>query len=454
MPLVARTMPVTVAGAAALLGLLAVINPMLAVIGSIGLSFVAVMLADLAVGLCLFAFSAALFEAIPEFGSISVAKAIGLALALSWIAALALRTSLRGELFSALPGFTWLLVLLGTWSVASVLWAEDPSTVVASCLRLVLSLLLVPIAFAAVTDARRLRWLIGSLLAGVLCSTIYGLVIAPADLEAAGRLGGAGLDPNYLALFLAVAGTLALGLAARRATPSPVRWLLLGAIGLTWLSLLATGSRTGLVALGAVLLAAPFLAGRRRRGLVAVVAVLAAAGAGLYFTSFASDTVREHVAETQGGGSGRTDIWRVGWRMVGANPVLGVGLGNFQDASIHYLLVPGAIKRSDYIVDHPKAAHNLYLEVLAELGAVGLGLYLAIAGFALMAAQRAAVIFERLGLRDEEVLARAVLLATVGLVGGSFFVSVQYTKPLWLLLALGPTVLGLARRARASAARA
>ena len=41
---------------------------------------------------------------------------------------------------------------------------------------------------------------------------------------------------------------------------------------------------------------------------------------------------------------------------------------NFPVASIHYLLEPGALMRTDFIVDNPKVAHNTYLNVLAELG--------------------------------------------------------------------------------------
>ena len=55
--------------------------------------------------------------------------------------------------------------------------------------------------------------------------------------------------------------------------------------------------------------------------------------------------------------------------MVEAHPVSGVGAGNFRDVSGQYLLVePGAITASDQIIDEPHFAHNVYLEVLAELG--------------------------------------------------------------------------------------
>ena len=82
--------------------------------------------------------------------------------------------------------------------------------------------------------------------------------------------------------------------------------------------------------------------------------------------------------------------------MVEDQPVRGVGTGNFHVTSIHYLLEsPGAIKYDEFIVDKPKVAHNTYLQVLAELGIVGLTLFLAIIGFAVACALKAARWFGR-----------------------------------------------------------
>jgi putative inorganic carbon (HCO3(-)) transporter len=449
MPLAVRTLPVAVMGAAALLGLLAVIDPLVAVAGSVGIAFGILMLADVTVGLCIFAFSAALFEAIPEFGAFSVAKALGLALALSWFAALTVRPTLRGEVFSEMPGYTVLLLLLVAWGGVSVLWAEDSSLTIAAWTRLLLNVLLIPIAFSAVRNMRALRWVAAALLAGMVLSAMYGYVINPGAVDVEGRLGGAGLDPNYLALWLVIAATLGLGTAAHRATEPALRWSLAIGAGICLLAALATASRTGLVALATVLVFAPLVAGRGRRAAMTLLAVIAVAGTGLYITSFASDAVREHISETQGGGSGRTDIWKVGARMARANPVLGVGLGNFQTSSVHYLLEPGTITRSDYIVDQPKVAHNTYLELAAETGGVGLALYVVIALVAVASGVRAAGRFTEAGRRDESLMARAVVLATLAALAGSTFISLQYTKPLWLLLALGPITLHLSRQERA-----
>ena len=133
--------------------------------------------------------------------------------------------------------------------------------------------------------------------------------------------------------------------------------------------------------------------------------------------------------------------------MVEAQPVTGVGAGNFPNASIHYLLVePGAIQQDEFVVDDPKVAHNIYLGFLAELGIVGLGLFLAIAGGSLRTAALAAREFARSGDHELELVTRAVIVAILALLAADFFVSDQYSKQLWLLLALGPALLAVAGR--------
>jgi O-antigen ligase len=174
--------------------------------------------------------------------------------------------------------------------------------------------------------------------------------------------------------------------------------------------------------------------------------VMVATGAFVYFGFYASSDAASRVTSF-GSGTGRTDIWTVGWRMVQAHPIEGVGVGNYQTSSIHYLLEPGAILRDEFIVDTPKVAHNTYLQVFAELGTVGLALFLSIIGFSLLSVLRAARIFERLGDPRMELISRALLVALCGVLAADFFISEEFSKQLWLLLGLGPALLGIARAA-------
>jgi O-antigen ligase len=187
----------------------------------------------------------------------------------------------------------------------------------------------------------------------------------------------------------------------------------------------------------------------RRRGVVVSLAFAAVIAAVVYFGALASVTARDRILELEGG-TGRTDIWTVGWRMVEDQPLRGVGAGNFPIASIHYLLEPGALLRDDFIVDNPKVAHNTYLNVLAELGVVGLALFLAVIAFSLWCAARALGVASQAGDRQLDVLARAMIVVLVGLLAADFFGSRQYSKQLWLLLSLCPALLAISRAQLAS----
>jgi O-antigen ligase len=239
----------------------------------------------------------------------------------------------------------------------------------------------------------------------------------------------------------------ALALVLRR---SPVlRTLAVFAAAAAMAAFFSTFSRGGFVALAVVILAGCVYAGRSRPAFVAVVIGVILVGS-LSLQSTTSTAVERLTSSST---SGRADVWRVGLRMVEAHPVVGVGSGNFTVAEPHYLLVsPGAIKRGEMILDTPMVAHNVYLQILAETGVVGLALFLSVIALALGAAIRAVTIFRARGERSSEILGRALVVAMAGILTADFFISDQYSKQLWLLLAIGPALLALARRPPAGSA--
>ncbi len=86
-----------------------------------------------------------------------------------------------------------------------------------------------------------------------------------------------------------------------------------------------------------------------------------------YIGVLAPSDARDRIIANDGG-SGRTDIWKIGWRMVEDKPIAGIGVGNFQTSSIHYQIRPGAAAVRTDLADNPSVAHNSYLEIWAELG--------------------------------------------------------------------------------------
>jgi O-antigen ligase len=438
-----RALQAALLATALLVGLLAGLDPVLAIVATLGIGFVIITMVDLTAGVALFAVLSFMDTIYPEQGGIlSVPKLVGLLLVLSWLGLMTTGDlELRRRVFSH-PGFLWVLVAFISWASISATWAEDSGAVVETVIRYAPNAMLFLIVFSAVRTRDQAQLLVGAFVVGALISAAYGLV-APADPEVSERLSGSVGNANETAAALVAAGVLAAALAFTLRDQPLLRIGALAAAPFLAYGLFLTLSRGGLVALAAVLVAGVVFAGRWR--LVAVlIALVAAMGAVVYFAAFAPETARERVTTIEGG-TGREDVWKVGWRMVEAQPLRGIGAGNFPNSSVHYLLEPGAILRDDFIVDTPKVAHNMYLEVLAELGVVGLALFLTVLGFSLTCAVKAIRAFKRGGDVQMEILSRALLVALVGLLAADFFGSRQFSKQLWLLLSLAPALLAIAR---------
>jgi O-antigen ligase len=429
---------------ALLAGLVAGLNPPLAIGLALTLVFLVVAMVDLTAGICVFALVTFLDTILPAEaqGTLSVPKLVGLVLVLSWLAVITAGEPERRERIFEPPGFVFVLILFVGWTAISAAWAEDSGVAIEATTRYLPNAMLFLIVFAGVRTREQLLWVVGSLVLGALLSAVYGMLAAP-PVDDPGRLAGAVGNANETAAALVAGGTLAAALAAALRGKPFLRVASALVVPLCVFGVFLTLSRGGLVALGASLAAAVVVAGRRR-GAVLAVAACAVLTAVVYFGVFASAEARDRILEVEGG-TGRTDLWTVGWRMVEDKPLGGVGAGNFPVASIHYLLEPGALLRDDFIVDTPLVAHNTYLDVLAQLGVVGLALFLAVLGFSLVCAARAIRYATEAGDRQLEILSRAIVVVLVGLLAADFFGSRQYSKQLWLLLSLCPVLLEITR---------
>lgn len=442
------------------IGGLAGLDPKFAIAAALGLAFIVIAIANLAAGVAIFSLLAFL-ELAPVAGGpvFSFAKLAGLTLAISWIAVIATDSSGERLIFSRHPALIGAGMLFVAWALISAAWAEDPGVAISSAQRFALNLLLIPIVYTAISEAKHVRWVATALVLGGAAAALYGLSAVPSAAEASdsitaaadlNRITGTVGDPNLLASLLLVGSIMALALALDRGRAAAGRVLCAIAAAICFVAIVATVSRGGIIALGVALLATILFAGKRRGRAVAGIAILAAI-ATTYVLAFASESQLARL-ETADGGSGRTDIWKVGWRMVEDNPGHGVGAGNFNVSSVHYLLIePGAVARSDYIVDTPAVAHNMYLEVLAELGIPGLILFLLLLIISIAAAVRAASTFDRCGEDGLALIARGVAISLCSMMAADFFLAAEYGKLLWLLLSLGPALLAVARRTEAGA---
>ena len=228
----------------------------------------------------------------------------------------------------------------------------------------------------------------------VLGATLFFTFSRGATLALAlGLVAALALDPQRLSL---VTSALALAVA-----PAAAVWLCsrsdpLSRVGFPLEAAAQDGHRVaaGILVLSAVSAAIPLAAsrvsrrirvGRRARvaygvaltalALTAVAAVLVRAGgpAALVNRGFAAFNAPPPVIEgdlrrrlTSFSGNARPDYWRVAWTEYERHPWLGGGAGTYERFWARFRPTPNGVRD----------AHNLYLEVLAELGPVGLALLL------------------------------------------------------------------------------
>lgn len=117
--------------------------------------------------------------------------------------------------------------------------------------------------------------------------------------------------------------------------------------------------------------------------------------------------------------------------MVRKHPMTGIGLGNFTAQSSS--TSPGAEEK------HGMAC-NTFLEIAAELGFPGFLAYCGVLGGALASAGKLRSEGKR---RDDTLLVYAGEAMQAGLLGFSaaaMFVSAEYQKPFWVIVALTATV--------------
>jgi O-antigen ligase len=347
-------------------------------------------------------------------------------------------------------------VLFTAWVVISLAWASVPGagetgTHLKQFLYGGFSLLLL---LGVIVERRHVRWLASAFVVGATLSVLYGAAkgglsagtgVATEVADSGGRFQGGASDPNYLAAVLVPALMIAGGLAIG-AAPRHKALLALAAVIIT-IGLAATESRGGLIA-AIVCAAVAFVIWRERRALIAGLIGLIGASTAIFFLAKPSAWTR--ILESNQG-SGRLDIWTVAVRIIHAHPFAGVGFGQFQQVSIHYVLQPGALQYIGLIIEQQIVVHNVYLQMWVEEGIVGLLLFLVLVTASLASAWFAVKRFDLLGDVQMAAMARATVLALVGILVASFFLSDLENSQLWIMLALGPVLAAIAKRQSAQA---
>jgi O-antigen ligase len=446
----ASPLPVAFAAlsSALLVGVLAAADIKLAIGLTIALLYVPIVFLNLPIAIALWV-GLIFIEYLP---AVSIGPtAVGALLAAAWLGTFAQRRDVMRSVIANSGRLPLLLGMLLVWLMVSVAFAKNTSMAAGELTSWIAGLASFVLVATSIDRTDRVRWVIVAFVSGAVASVSVGLVTqAFGGLSGAafaeGRLQGGAADPNYFAAGIVPAIALAIWLAGSSKRPEHRVLAFIGAVILV-IGLLGTQSRGGLVGATVLLIAALVLGTGRRAAIGAGFACLLVVGA-VYFTAVPSAWHR--VSNFGGDGTGRTDVWRVAWRITGDHPFTGVGIGNFRLYSPSYVRRPGQINRVDIIVGRNVVVHNTYLQLLADTGIPGLLLFLAVVGACLRAQWRAIRTFERRGERGFGGMGRALLAATIGLLTSSFFISNGPDKRLWVLLALGPVMLAIARRTPAA----
>jgi O-antigen ligase len=128
---------------------------------------------------------------------------------------------------------------------------------------------------------------------------------------------------------------------------------------------------------------------------------------------------------------GRASENLTAWAMFTQHPLTGVGLNNFpslyQDYTKSIGLAPSASQRSP---------HNLYLEVAAETGIIGLTVFLIMVGLAFRSILSARKKFMEAGLEDYAHMVTGFAIAFGGYMLAALFVHAAYPRYFYLLLGI------------------
>jgi putative inorganic carbon (hco3(-)) transporter len=233
-------------------------------------------------------------------------------------------------------------------------------------------------------------------------------------------------DPNDLAYVLIAALPLIVAFSPRGL---PARACLLASATVITAAAAVTFSRGALMAATAALV---WVCLRRALPAKAIAGIaVGVATLGYLATTYAAPLVSKALSEKTFIAEANVDTrlmrWQAAARMLADAPLFGVGPGGFRE---HY----AAFSNLAEIGEPTPVAHNMYLEVGAELGVLGLIAFIAIIVTAFVCSENAL----RRG-ADRHVVV-AVQASLIAIVVASAFLSEQYYFPLWSMVAVACAV--------------
>ena len=308
---------------------------------------------------------------LPGGSVFSVSRLVGLALIVAGLGA----TFRRGTLRLRIPALTLVLtVSFVLWAGVGTLWnTVNPTSATLSAtiyLQLAVMAILVWQLCRNVRDHRILlqAYVLGAyVVAGKIAFDYVTNPFVPNSSQSMERYAGIGDSPNGIAAAIALALPLAWFLGHFWAR-GLLRWVNYLYLPLAIFAIILTASRGGFLTALTGLMVVPLTFKHLGGGSRIAVIVFALLSAGFIASTIpiANFTrLTEASSEISDGDlTGRGSIWRAGLQLYTRSPVVGIGTGSFMSS----------VKP---ILGHGAPAHNAFLNILVELGVIGLGLYLA-----------------------------------------------------------------------------
>jgi O-antigen ligase len=282
----------------------------------------------------------------------------------------------------------WALAFL-LWALVTSFFALSPETARAELLERLKSLIIFFVVINVLRTPRQLRFYIllvlvafmiyparGALQNYVTGNTTFGRVIWNKIYS----------NPNDLGAMTLLTTGLALAIATVTTERRRVRWAVGLCVPVMIAIMLLTQSRG--VFIGLIVGFAPVLLAQiRKRPSFALPVIIAVVVTGVLVPATVwhrlegitklTSTATIAEADPEGSAAQRLEIEKVGWRIFKDHPLIGVGIGCYQEANDRY--APELGKRD---------AHSTYMALAAELGLPGLLLWLGLVGSVLLHVRR------------------------------------------------------------------
>jgi O-antigen ligase len=355
-------------------------------------------------------------------GFLTVAKLVGALAMGAWFLAWS-----RGRRAVVSTELSWPVAGLTAWIVLSLAAAYDQSAAVIFASRYLMFFVLAFLVVQTVDgQLRRATQLAAVAVASAAVAAVVGMLSF--FLGGAERATGPIQDPNDFGFLLAVTVPLAMHQfqIARSRGRRVAAVLALALILAGTLATFSRGAIVGLAVAGAYSLMTRRL--RTRWALLFLVAALLIAGiANILQPEMVGEALNRKEYIAQRNVNERLIAWQIALDQFGTSPVLGVGPGNFDRRYTEFGLPTARVG----II----TTHNAYLNILAELGLPGLALFLSYLAVS-WGMLRRRIPDDQAANAFRSSLAAGFVIALVG----SMFLTEQYYAPLWLLPALGATL--------------